>query len=178
MGGQYALFGQCTIIVTATPADIRLATRSTHMKSISLALVGAQFLLIALVVSPVSALIRPTITDLPGTLCLLLAVALGVWAMIAMRPGNFSVLPEPVAQGQLVTRGPYRFVRHPMYTAVLLACLGAVLVHATPLKLLWLIALLAVLMAKIRREESMLVERYAEYSTYRQNTNALIPGLY
>lgn len=148
------------------------------MKLTSLALVSAQFLLIALVISPVSELFRADITAIPGALCLCVGVALGVWAIIAMRIGNFSVMPEPVAHGALVTRGPYRFVRHPMYTAVLLTCIGATLLHATPLKLLWLIALAGVLLVKIRREESLLVQCHAEYDAYRDKTNALIPGLY
>ena len=53
---------------------------------------------------------------------------LGLWALSCNRPGNFNIRPTPRAGGQLVQQGPYRWIRHPMYTAVMacgLACAWA-----------------------------------------------------
>ncbi len=90
---------------------------------------------------------------------------------------SFSVMPEPTREGELVTRGIYRHVRHPMYLAVLLCGLAACLAYGSALK--WgLLALLAgVLIAKIRREERLLLARFEDYAAYRLRTKALIPYL-
>jgi len=53
---------------------------------------------------------------------------LGLWALSCNRPGNFNIRPTPRAGGQLVQQGPYRWIRHPMYSAVMafgLACAWA-----------------------------------------------------
>ena len=50
-----------------------------------------------------------------------IAVALIAWALIHNRPGNFNIRPAPKFRGVMVTTGPYRWIRHPMYTSVLLA---------------------------------------------------------
>ena len=50
----------------------------------------------------------------------MLGTAVGAWALSVNRPGNINIRPEPHPQGVLVTGGPYRWVRHPMYLAVLL----------------------------------------------------------
>src|SRR5512134_3536099 len=65
---------------------------------------------------------------LPAACLLLLAsAAVGIAALAANRPGNFNIRPEPKAGGRLVTSGIYRWIRHPMYGAVLLALLAATL---------------------------------------------------
>jgi protein-S-isoprenylcysteine O-methyltransferase Ste14 len=49
------------------------------------------------------------------------SLALLVWARVSFRHGQFRVVPAP-AGGPLLIRGPYRFLRHPMYTGALLLC--------------------------------------------------------
>jgi protein-S-isoprenylcysteine O-methyltransferase Ste14 len=53
------------------------------------------------------------------------SAVLGLWTLSANHPGNFNIRPEPKVLGHLVTTGPYRWVRHPMYGAVLLLATGA-----------------------------------------------------
>lgn len=117
----------------------------------------------------------------PGWLSVLLwcgALVLGVWTLIVNPPGNFNIRPEPRADGRLVCHGPYRWVRHPMYSAVLLLAAGAAVRLASwPGLLLW-IALVAVLVAKARLEERWLLQRYPAYAGYRKHTWRLLPGVY
>src|SRR5438445_4405199 len=54
---------------------------------------------------------------------------------------SFTPFPRPVPQGQLVTTGAYRFVRHPIYFAVLIGCLGFALATFSPLRLVLVPAL-------------------------------------
>ena len=148
------------------------------MKPSSLALVIAQFVLIALVASPIRKLVASDVLSMVGLILIALAVLLAVWALRSMSSGTFQVLPEPTKKSQLTMSGPYRFVRHPMYSAVILAGIGAALSHSTFWHAAVLIALIAVLILKIYREESFLLSRYENYASYLQRSKALIPFIY
>jgi protein-S-isoprenylcysteine O-methyltransferase Ste14 len=78
----------------------------------------------------------------------------------------------------LVTGGPYRWVRHPMYSAIFAFFVGGCLLSAN-----WLLVLLAVaatiaLYGRIKKEEAMMLERFGdEYRAYMQRTGRLLPRL-
>ncbi|WP_025916310.1 isoprenylcysteine carboxylmethyltransferase family protein [Herminiimonas sp. CN] len=136
-------------------------------------LVAAQFLLIVLIAWPSHA---PALT-MAGIALFALGLIAAAAALLVMPARTLSVLPEPRSGGELVTRGIYRHVRHPMYLGVLLCSLAACLAYGSMAK--WgLLALLAgVLAVKIRREERLLLARFPAYAAYRQKTGALIPYL-
>lgn len=144
---------------------------------VSVALVAAQLALIALLALPLETLWPDSVADLPAALLIVASVALALAAFGAMRASRFSVLPEPAVGGALIERGPYRFVRHPMYAAVLLGGAGAALLHGDARHWLALVALAAVLALKIRREERLLLAAYPGYADYRRRVRALLPGL-
>ncbi len=101
-------------------------------------------------------------------------VAVGLWALSANRPGNFFIRPLPRPGGHLVTSGPYAFVRHPMYLAVLLLCAGLA-AAGDPWQWAAWSALALVLAEKARREERGLAGQHAQYAAYRRRTRAIIP---
>ncbi len=110
----------------------------------------------------------------------LAAVALGLWALSANRPGNFNIRPTPKPGGQLVQAGPYRWIRHPMYTSILLAGLAGVLGadddQRRAVAAIWL-ALATVLWLKSSLEERWMVAHHPGYATYRARTRRFLPGL-
>lgn len=144
----------------------------------SLFLVIAQVVLIAMVASPVSELISTQPWALFGALLIIDGIYIAVWALISMQRGTFRVMPEPARKAQLTQSGPYRWLRHPMYSAVILAALGATISHATLMHALIFVALVVVLLLKIRREEHYLLQTYDEYAPYMKRTRALIPFIY
>ena len=117
---------------------------------------------------------------LPLTNLLLAINGIGIiWILWHNRLGNWSVLPIPLDQAKLITSGPYQFMRHPMYAAVLLAGLTLVL-HSQSLIGVgaWCILLL-VLNIKARLEERYLTLKFSEYAQYSQQVrNRFWPGLF
>lgn len=108
----------------------------------------------------------------------LAGIALGGWALIAMQLANLHILPDVRPNAQLVQRGPYRFIRHPMYSAILLTTLPLVLASFSWLRVsLWLILLLDLLI-KLHYEERLLAAHYPGYATYQQRTKRLLPLIY
>jgi len=106
------------------------------------------------------------------------AVALGLWALSANRPGNFNIRPLPRAGGQLVRHGPYRWIRHPMYSALLLGAAACARAADTPLVWVALLALALVLVVKAAVEERALLQRYPDYRAYRQHTHRFLPFVF
>lgn len=140
----------------------------------SYALVVAQFALLVAIVVPWSA----ADAHWPGMWSLVAVgagTALGGWALTANRPGNFNIRPDPKDGGQLATRGPYRWVRHPMYGAVLLVACGGCLAYATPWRWVACLALAGVLHAKATIEERALTARHPGYSDYARRTKRIVP---
>jgi protein-S-isoprenylcysteine O-methyltransferase Ste14 len=139
-------------------------------------LVTLQFSLLAIMgwrawVSPFSA-------DILALSLLSGSVLLALWALAANRPGNFNIRPTPRSGGTLVTSGPYRWVRHPMYTSVLMAAAAAaVKSHQSVDAGLWL-ALLAVLLVKAGIEERALMIRFPDYRDYKSRTTRFLPWLF
>lgn len=145
------------------------------------ALVTAQFGLMGWLVVHGTAALQPW-PDWPWlTLAGVLALAgtaLGLAALAANRPGNFNIHPAPREGGTLVVHGPYRWLRHPMYAAVLLLCGAAALVAADAASALGWLALLAVLLSKAVLEERWLAAHHAGYADYCRRTRRLLPGLF
>jgi protein-S-isoprenylcysteine O-methyltransferase Ste14 len=113
----------------------------------------------------------------PAALLLACSGLLALWALAANRPGNFNIRPTPRHGGTLITSGPYRWVRHPMYSAVLLAAAAAALKSFEPADALLWLALLGVLLAKATIEERALMRRFPDYQDYRVQTTRFVPWL-
>jgi protein-S-isoprenylcysteine O-methyltransferase Ste14 len=109
---------------------------------------------------------------------MLAGFALGTWTLTANRPGNFNIRPQPREGARLIEHGPYRWIRHPMYSALLLAGLGAAWIASTALGWAALVALAAVLVLKARVEEAAMLRVHAGYAAYRARTRRFVPGLF
>lgn len=108
----------------------------------------------------------------------ILGLGLGVWAIAAMRPGKFNIVPDVISGGRLVVRGPYRYVRHPMYAGLLLVTLPLLIDTFTILRLSVWILLCADLLLKLTYEEKLLATHFPDYVLYQKETKRLIPGVW
>lgn len=107
-----------------------------------------------------------------------LGMLLGLWSIAAIKLPNVSIMPDVKSKTQLVTAGPYRFVRHPMYSALMLFCGGFVFTPYQWWKVLAWFVLLFVLIAKSSIEERQLTERFSEYTGYSKRTFRFVPFLW
>ncbi len=101
-------------------------------------------------------------------------LGLAVWARIYLGR-NWGMPMTEKDDPELVTSGPYRFVRHPIYSGILLAILGSALATS----LYWLIALVALgvyFVYSARVEERLMTSSFpSAYRSYMAHTKMLIP---
>ena len=138
-------------------------------------LVAAQFGLIGLCLLPVGPTVGAGHLRAVGLVCLALAAVVGGLALLAMG-SDTRVHPVPDAQTPLRRNGIYAWIRHPMYAAVLLACLGVTLSAGRVLSLLAFLTLVGVLHVKANFEDRMLQEKFGwQFSVYASHVPALFP---
>jgi methanethiol S-methyltransferase len=83
------------------------------------------------------------------------------------------------SQGQLVTWGIYRFIRHPQYTGFLLMTLGMIFEWATlPLLIMWPILVVIYVRLAKKEEAEMEMEFGQQYAAYRAKTGKFLPRLW
>ena len=102
------------------------------------------------------------------------------WAAIRALWSYFTVNVSILEGHRVVRRGPYRVVRHPSYTGLLLRYLGLGLAFANWLSAaLVFLPLLCVTLYRVRVEEAALREHFGEeYAAYARATKRLVPGVY
>ena len=100
-----------------------------------------------------------------------------LWTLRSLGPN----LTDTVVTRQahtLVTRGPYRWVRHPFYDCMALFTLSLGLMSANWFVLAAGVAVFGLLAARSRTEELKLLERFGEpYRSYRASTGRFLPGI-
>lgn len=97
-----------------------------------------------------------------------------IWARRTLA-GNWSGNVTLKEDHQLIRTGPYRYVRHPIYTGILLMCI------APPIQFGWLhywlgFAVICVgVWVKLRQEEGVMRQHFPEYADYRKQVKAIVP---
>jgi protein-S-isoprenylcysteine O-methyltransferase Ste14 len=137
------------------------------------------FVLIAL-----SAWFAVTRNEVPPLWLRLIGTATRACGLLVIAWGSASLgafltpFPRPTDRHELITSGPFRWVRHPIYSGVLLTAFGACLLSGSWLALASSLALCVLFDLKSRREEAWLAERHPDYLAYRASTRKFVPGIY
>lgn len=109
-----------------------------------------------------------------GTILFVLGLGLAIWARVHIG-ANWGVPMSRREEPELVTSGPYRFIRHPIYSGVLLALLGT----GIAVTLYWFAAVVLIgcyFVYSATVEERGMAEQFPqEYAAYRSRTRMLIP---
>lgn len=116
--------------------------------------------------------------SISGILIEMAGIFLGLLAIYTIKPGNFNIQPVVKTNGILITSGPYRIIRHPMYLAQLIVVIPLVVENFSYLRLSILFLLITVLTIKTFYEEKRLIKHFKEYSNYMKNSKRIIPFIY
>jgi len=108
----------------------------------------------------------------------LLGILLVIWAILAMKVNKVNVFPDVKAGSRLVTHGPYQWIRHPMYTALLMIMLALVCESFSYWRGFWWLLLTVDLVVKLSYEERLLGEAFDDYESYRLRTWRLVPWIF
>jgi protein-S-isoprenylcysteine O-methyltransferase Ste14 len=138
----------------------------------------AQFgLLGALVVLPTDpAVTAPTWFGPLSLMLMVLSVLMLLFAAIALRPAlTASPIPRPAAP--LIKTGIYKYIRHPMYSAVI--TIGAAIMFGNPtlLTMICWVALIIVLLNKAHFEDQLLLAKHPAAAAYQKTVGAFVPKL-
>lgn len=105
------------------------------------------------------------------------AFGLMVWARLTFGSRSFHATADPTPGG-LVTTGPYRYVRHPIYTAICLFGWAGVVSNPSGLAAALGVVLTAGAVVRMFCEERLVVERYPEYREYARRTKRMVPHVF
>jgi protein-S-isoprenylcysteine O-methyltransferase Ste14 len=113
----------------------------------------------------------PVAARIVATPMAILAFSMELFGLAHLRR-NLSIIPEA---RRLVTSGPYRFVRHPLYLGEVLAAVSAVLANPGLWAAVSIPPFVAVQLLRAHFEEQLLARTFPQYDAYRRRTHRLIP---
>jgi len=105
-------------------------------------------------------------------------ILLGILAILEMRHSKLNVSPDIKEGATIIKSGPYKWIRHPMYLAVLTVMLAVTLADPNPARWILIIVLTINLLIKMHHEERLLVNALNGYETYQKSTKKILPFIY
>lgn len=105
-----------------------------------------------------------------------LSMGLMIWARFTFGLRSFHAAAN-TTQGELVTNGPYRWLRHPIYASLIYFFSASVIAYPFIETIIGFLMISGGLYVRMILEEKYLIERYKEYAEYSKNTKRIIPFL-
>jgi len=170
---KICLFSFVVMIAWLTIVRAPATARATGVQPAITAFLGTNLVFLGVL------LLHPR-EDLPAGLHLLSAAlvtagnALAVFSLHYLGR-SFSIMAEA---RQVVSRGPYKIIRHPLYVAEQIAIIGIFIQYASLAAFILILMQLACQLMRIRNEEILLRDTFPEYAGYMAQTARIIPGLW
>ena len=144
------------------------------MSSLSKLLVSIQFLCLAYLVFFTDSMGRGVFLIIQ-----ILGFSLALWSVFVMGIGRFNIQPEVKTTAKLVTKGPYRMIRNPMYSGLILFFGVGIIQSLEIINTAVFILLIIVLLSKIFLEEKYLSSKFGKsYQEYKNKSYRLFPYIY
>lgn len=140
-------------------------------RAMDIVLVLLQFgLLLVIIISPSMGTVNyAQLVRILEPLLFTIGVAIGLLGISGLRR-SLSVFPTPTNTATLVTDGIYKYIRHPMYTGIILVTVAITLYKPSVLGLVLFTSLFIVLIIKSSYEEKLLMKKFVGYKQYKLRT--------
>lgn len=112
-----------------------------------------------------------------GILLMVLGIGGYIYSILFLRH-NWAISAAIKEKQTIVKEGPYKYIRHPMYSFMLIVVFGSGLLVSNYLILLYTPVIAILYYLRARKEEDLLKEAFPEYNNYIKETKMLIPGIF
>lgn len=107
----------------------------------------------------------------------IVSVVLMIWARVVFGLKSFNASSNTIKE-KLVTNGPYKFLRHPIYAAIIYFFLGCIIAFPNLKTLITVLIIIICTYARMLFEEKELHETYKDYTEYSRKAKRIIPFLF
>ncbi len=108
----------------------------------------------------------------------ILGILLAIWALASMKLSNLNVYPSIKKDAKMVKSGPYKIIRHPMYSSIIISVLPLVIDQFSLFRLIVYVVMLLDLIIKLNYEENLLKAHFENYVEYSKSTYRIMPFIY
>ncbi len=138
--------------------------------------VGIQLILFVLYIFDISIfeIHFPKIVNYFSVGIAVLGVAVFALALLQLNK-NLSPFPTPKSNSELIQTGLYKYIRHPIYTGILLAAFGNGFYTNSPFKIIISLLLLILFYYKSSYEEDRLSSKFSDYKKYKEQSGRFFP---
>ncbi len=149
-----------------------------NVRSKDYKLVALQMLLFLLYIFDLKflSLAFPSFIKTVAYIVAILGVVVLILAMLQLNK-NLSPFPSPKTNSELVKSGLYKYVRHPIYTGILISSFSFAMATESGFRILISILLYILFIVKSEYEERLLTKRYREYELYKKTTGRFFPKI-
>jgi protein-S-isoprenylcysteine O-methyltransferase Ste14 len=181
----YAAWGLILLVWVASYFVTRKAVRRGQplLQGIATGLIALAFLL--LFQRRTSGLLGLRLTEVPAPIALIAdlvcfgAAGFAIWSRLTLGRNWSGAVASVGENHELIVRGPYRYVRHPIYAGFLIAMLATALTIGTLASYLAVAVGLVAFLLRIRIEEALMLSQFPDdYRAYQRQTPALFPGIF
>jgi protein-S-isoprenylcysteine O-methyltransferase Ste14 len=107
----------------------------------------------------------------------ILAAVIMIWARLTFGIRSFNASAN-ATEGKLVTHGPYRWFRHPIYASLIYFFIGSLIAYPTVEVVLAVLLISSALFVRMMLEEKSLSVTYPEYAEYCKKTKRIVPFIF